>query len=809
MTKAATTCPRCAAALSPGAAKCPRCALDLAAANAASAAAGSTVIGDELSTGDFNALEPNATMVDDGEEPQTAASDLPDTGENPAHGRGAGEDEEVDTDERGVPGLLQPGSDVITDKRVALEAVEAARAMPGSSTMHSAPPVEDSKGRGRPLPPPSQGARRTITGERPLTVPRKAVTSNPAARAAAEVSPRPKKSPLINEGGTLPALPPVMVSPHALQTDDSIAATPRNGQPELRADPAPVRAAAPARASAAHGVVHVEPLQKMEVPPPPVHRPQTNTGRVVDSLLNAQLGEYIIAERIGVGGMGIVYRAKQPMIGTNVAIKVLRPDVLADPRDVERLLHEAKVVNQIKHRGIISIFGAGQLPDNRQYLVMEYLEGETLEKRLEREGQLKPEVVVPILDEVLAALGAAHDAGIVHRDLKPANVFLVKQSDGRPWVKLLDFGLARRNTNDVSRIAGTPDYISPEHARGRPAGPPTDIYAVGILAFHLLTGQLPFKGNSPMEVMEKHVHSPPPDPLSINPNIPPVLSGFALKLLEKDPARRPDAKQARKDLKAAFKDLNFSSHMHLEPVKSPSQMVPDRALVGTIGVSEAEVDPRLKDLARRADRAKWSRLLVQHWPWVAGVVAIVWVLGVAIYLIATPAPSATMPQALPIKPKPEQHGPPGPPRPLGQIPGADTPARAEEKKAPVEEVKAAPPEEKPEEKKTEPPPSEELAVPTEAKTADEKPPEEKPASNPADQHKAKTTAVEDREKFKKRMNDSIDAEEARMEGSAGTEYKPAFENLRRQLNSDDSLTEKEIMDRFYELHEKVKRATLQ
>ncbi len=761
------TCPRCAAALAPGTAKCPRCALDLNAAFSASAEAGATIIGDESSsTDDFQALTPDATMVDPEEAPTTAA-DVPDTGEQLAH------EGERDTGEQAMPDLLQPGGEVITDKRVAFEAVEAARAMPSGAQLSAPPPVieEGSKGRGRPLTGggpavPGPVPRRTVTGERPIAVPRRSgVVSNAEAKKAAvphEPTPAPKRGPL--SSGRREAAP--------------ITGTSDTMEPSVLV------------AGANNGTHEVPRIESFR---PPERRPVPQPGqRAVDSLINAQLGEYIIAERIGVGGMGIVYRAKQPLIGTSVAIKVLRPDVLADPRDVERLLHEAKVVNQIKHRGIISIFGAGALPDGRQYLVMEYLEGETLEKRLEREGRLKPEVAVPILDEVLAALGAAHDAGIVHRDLKPANVFLIRQSDGRPWVKLLDFGLARRNTNDVSRIAGTPDYISPEHARGRPAGPPTDIYAVGILAFHRLTGQLPFKGNTPMEVMEKHVHSPPPDPASINPEIPPILAGFALKLLEKDPAKRPDAKQARKDLKAAFKDLNFSQ-MNLEPVaSSPSSVMPDRPLVHTVGVSESEVDPRLRDLARRADRAKILRLAVQHWPWIAGVVAILWVLGVAIYLIATPAPGTTPPKPVMLPhPNPEVHGPPGPPLPLKPAPDKPVkPAVVEEAPKPALEV--APPPEKPPVAEEKPPPP----APVEEKK------EEKPPAPPPEEKHAAHPAV-DPDRFRSRMGDEIDAIEARLDEKLTTDYKPALENLRNQVNAAEPAQQHELTRKLADLRKKI------
>jgi eukaryotic-like serine/threonine-protein kinase len=338
--------------------------------------------------------------------------------------------------------------------------------------------------------------------------------------------------------------------------------------------------------------------------------------------------------------MGVVYKARQPQIGSTVAIKILRGDVIADKRDMERLLDEARVVNAIKHRGIINIFGAGELSDGRQYLVMEYLDGETLEKRLERVGQLTTADAIPILDEVLAALAAAHGTGIVHRDLKPANIFLVKQSDGPDLVKLLDFGLARRQMQEVSRIAGTPDYISPEHARGRPAGPPADLYGFGVLAYHLLTGQLPFKGNSPMEMMEQHVHSAPPVPAEVNPTIPPAMSGLILALLEKDPAKRPDADRAKRDLKAAGRQLQKSS---------PDGSTPKEGHPALTHSSAADLDPRLKELARKADRTKLLRTLARNWPWVLAGLGLLWIAGVVIWMLLTPTVPVPPPVSVPIK----------------------------------------------------------------------------------------------------------------------------------------------------------------
>ncbi len=377
--------------------------------------------------------------------------------------------------------------------------------------------------------------------------------------------------------------------------------------------------------------------------PRPPASPPVMTSSARDSLIGQKLQEYVIKERIGVGGMGVVYRAVQALIGKEVAIKVLRSDVVTDPRDVDRMLDEARIINSIKHRGIINIFGAGTLDDGRHYLIMELLEGESLEQLMQREGKVAAGDAVIILEEVLSALGAAHEAGVVHRDLKPANVFLVKEGT-KVYVKLLDFGLARRQEQNVTRIAGTPDYISPEHARGRPAGPPADLYGFGVLCFHMLTGKLPFTGNTPMEVMEKHVHHEPPVPHEVNPAIPKALSELILKLLGKEPGSRPDANQVKADLRAATKQLRNASTMmslmSIEPV-APGASGPAKG--------QRSEDERARELAVKAQIEDVKRQVKKRWPLVVGGVVGVWLLGVLIYAL-WPSGPVTPPKPVKLPP---------------------------------------------------------------------------------------------------------------------------------------------------------------
>jgi serine/threonine protein kinase len=264
-----------------------------------------------------------------------------------------------------------------------------------------------------------------------------------------------------------------------------------------------------------------------------------------DPMIGAHIGDYVVEERIGAGGMGIVYRAVQPLIGKQVAIKVLSPHMASHPEAVHRLLAEARIVSTIQHHGIIDIFGFGELPDGRQYMVMEYLQGTPLGTYLEQRKRLEPAEAFSLLDQVLAALGAAHAAGVVHRDLKPNNIFLVQQPDGTSYIKLLDFGIAKAEVPSedsphtvTGQLLGTPEYMAPEQVRSKPVSPRTDLYALGIVAFKLLTGQLPFSGDR-VQVLMAQAHETPPVPSQLAPGLPPGVDRLILWLMAKDPEERP------------------------------------------------------------------------------------------------------------------------------------------------------------------------------------------------------------------------------------------------------------------------------
>lgn len=311
----------------------------------------------------------------------------------------------------------------------------------------------------------------------------------------------------------------------------------------------------------------------LESSPPPEHGG--------DPLLETQVSEYIIKERIGAGGMGIVYRAVQPLIGKQVAIKVLKSELAEAGELVKRLLVEARVVNAIQHRGVIDIFGFGQLLDGRPYVVMELLHGESMDAYLRKRVRLGAIEAAKILDEMLAALGAAHRGGVIHRDLKPGNVFLKEEAEGAHSVKLLDFGIAKVTQSQTvsaltmsGHILGTPEYMAPEQIRGEKVEPTADLYAVGVIAFQMLTGRRPFIGEQ-MKVLFAQVEEEPPKPSRLAPEVPLELERIVLRLLAKRPAQRfQSAEEVRRELDALLSRQDTAagkrSQVAAEPVYPPT-----------------------------------------------------------------------------------------------------------------------------------------------------------------------------------------------------------------------------------------------
>ena len=254
-------------------------------------------------------------------------------------------------------------------------------------------------------------------------------------------------------------------------------------------------------------------------------------------------GGYHILDLISVGGMGRIYRAEQSVLGRTVAVKIIHPHLLSDDNAALRFLTEARAASQLNHPNSIAVYDFGT-KDGQPYLVMEFLRGKDLARVIYEDGPLPPARITNVLCQVLAALAEAHELGIVHRDLKPENIVLEPLRRGGDFVKVLDFGLAKlkadaiapTNVTSPGIVCGTPDYMAPEQGRGDPIDGRSDIYAVGVVLFQLLTGRLPFEADSPTRVVMMHLTVPVPDPREVAPtrNIPASLVAVTMKALAKD-----------------------------------------------------------------------------------------------------------------------------------------------------------------------------------------------------------------------------------------------------------------------------------
>jgi serine/threonine-protein kinase len=250
-------------------------------------------------------------------------------------------------------------------------------------------------------------------------------------------------------------------------------------------------------------------------------------------------GRYKVLEVLGEGGMGVVYRCRRRIFDNEVAVKILRSDFAKDPEATERFVTEAKAASAIGHAHIVNVIDFGELPDGSVYFAMEYLGGRTLGELIESGELLGSPRIAHIGRQIAEGLAAAHQAGIVHRDLKPDNVFII-QRDG-DFVKILDFGIAKvvGVANKITRagaIFGTPHYMSPEQCRGTAVDERTDIYALGVLLYEMVTGRPPFDADSPLAILSQHLNEPlrPPSQVEGVPELPAGIEAVILKCLAKD-----------------------------------------------------------------------------------------------------------------------------------------------------------------------------------------------------------------------------------------------------------------------------------
>ncbi|GFP39150.1 PASTA domain-containing protein [Candidatus Hakubella thermalkaliphila] len=260
---------------------------------------------------------------------------------------------------------------------------------------------------------------------------------------------------------------------------------------------------------------------------------------------------YKLLRKIGTGGMADVYLAEDLLLDRQVAIKIMHPQLAADPTFVERFKREARAVANLQHQNIVNVFDWGA-DEEIYYLVMEYLKGQNLKDFLNSRAPLTPDTVVDIASKICDALTEAHDHEIVHRDIKPQNIILTENGE----LKVTDFGIARAVSATMTRtgsILGTAHYISPEQALGRKVDVTSDIYSLGVLMYEMLTGDLPFRGDNPINIAMKHINEDPLPPSRLRDDIPPGLERVIMKALNKDPAYRyPSAAEMKEALRRSL-----------------------------------------------------------------------------------------------------------------------------------------------------------------------------------------------------------------------------------------------------------------
>ncbi|MFA7335910.1 MAG: serine/threonine-protein kinase [Candidatus Obscuribacterales bacterium] len=315
--------------------------------------------------------------------------------------------------------------------------------------------------------------------------------------------------------------------------------------------------------------------QSQETQIVPVLPPATSTAQIAadDRLLGANPEEpysdligktidkkYLVQSVLGEGGMAVVYRAHHVQMERTVVIKVMQGWLLSNRNSVERFERECKLTAKLNHPNIVSVYDVGLINGKEPYLVMEYIKGESLADKIHNSGALPFATTANIIIQICRGLQEAHSSGIIHRDLKPDNVLLQHKSDRPDWVKIVDFGISNfvhgsKKLTKTGRMVGTPEYIAPEQLKDRPIDMRTDLYGIGIMMFEMLTGRVPFDGESAESILMKHLLEDPPTMAEVRPELGEnnLFQPIVDKLLKKNPDERyQTATELRLDVEHAL-----------------------------------------------------------------------------------------------------------------------------------------------------------------------------------------------------------------------------------------------------------------
>jgi len=321
---------------------------------------------------------------------------------------------------------------------------------------------------------------------------------------------------------------------------------------------------------------------------------------------------YRVTEKLGSGGMADVYKAVDEVLGRTVAVKVLYPRYASEPNFVARFRQEAQAAANLSHPSIVNMYDWGREGET-YYIVMEYVAGTDLKTLVTERGPLDPVKAAEYASQVCAALSVAHGYDIIHRDIKPHN--LVLMPDGT--VKVMDFGIARAGNTTMTQtgsVLGTAQYISPEQAQGKPLGPASDLYSLGVTLYELVTGELPFEGDTPVATALMQVNDQPVPPRELRPSIPPALEAVILRAMRKNPAERyASAAEMREDLRRAI-----AGEPALGGAYVATGAIDETSVLPTVDQTHVSTTPEVRPVPERR---------TSPWVWV-GIVALVLLLGV-------------------------------------------------------------------------------------------------------------------------------------------------------------------------------------